>query len=76
MFDRRGSDALGAVRQGRWTIAEPRSVPVMIDGDLDGLLDELDRPLLSGFMTAGYSALGRFIFLAAQARGGGPPRPV
>ncbi len=28
------------------------------------LLVELDRPLTPGFMTAGYTALGRYIFLA------------
>jgi hypothetical protein len=49
---------------------------VIIDGDLQGLLAELDRPLMPGFMTAGYSALGRFIFLAAQARAADPPRAV
>jgi|GEM_PF-4923001 len=29
------------------------------------LLRELDRPLTPGFMTAGYAALGRYLYLAA-----------
>lgn len=71
-----GSNALSAVRQGRWRIVEAPPAAVLVDGDLRGLLTELERPLVPGFMTAGYSALGRFIFLAAQARASQPPRPV
>lgn len=32
----------------------------------DLLLGELDRPLTPGFMTAGYTALGRYIFLCQR----------
>lgn len=39
------------------------------DAELRALVAELDQPLMPGFMTAGYGALGRYIFLAAQARG-------
>jgi hypothetical protein len=34
---------------------------------LPSLLVELDSPLTPGFMTAGYTALGRYIFLATCA---------
>ena len=71
-----GSNALSAARQGRWRIVEARAAALIVDNDLHGLLTELERPLMPGFMTAGYSALGRFIFLAAQARASQPPRAV
>lgn len=47
-----------------------RTAPIEASDDIQlrQLIDEVDRPLLPGFMTAGYSALGRFIFLAAQSR--------
>ena len=44
--------------------------------ELRSLIAEVDRPLMPGFMTAGYSALGRFIFLATQARGHGERWPA
>ena len=36
--------------------------------ELHQLIGELDRPLIRGFVTAGYGALGRFAFLATEAR--------
>ena len=65
---------MGAARNGRWTTAEARVPASEADGDLHGLLTELDRPLMPGFMTAGYSELGRYIFLAAQMHDGEPLR--
>ena len=44
--------------------------------ELRTLIAEIDRPLMPGFMTAGYSALGRFIFLASQSRGHGDRWPA
>ncbi len=32
------------------------------------LVRELDRPLMPGFMTAGYAALGRYIYLTRHDR--------
>jgi hypothetical protein len=59
---------VNAARYGRWENGMAAVVETA-DADLRRLLDEVDRPLMPGFMTAGYSALGRFIFLAAQSRG-------
>lgn len=47
---------------------QQRRMVTAADAELRALLAELDEPLMSGFMTAGYGALGRYIFLAAQAR--------
>ena len=60
---------MNAARYGRWIVDdEPRAV---VGAELRGLMRELERPLMPGFMTAGYSALGRYIFLAAQSRSTG-----
>ena len=64
-----GCVAVNAARYGRWESGMAAVVETAADADLRQLLDEVDRPLMAGFMTAGYSALGRFIFLAAQSRG-------
>jgi hypothetical protein len=60
---------VNAARYGRWIVDDARGRGAVADAELRSLVGELDRPLMPGFMTAGYSALGRFIFLAAQSRG-------
>lgn len=67
---------MNAARYGGWIVNDARGRGAVADAELRGLIGELDRPLMPGFMTAGYSALGRYIFLAAQSRGpqtGGTP---
>jgi hypothetical protein len=60
---------VNAARYGRWIVDdEPMKGAA---AELHNLIGELDRPLMPGFMTAGYSALGRYIFLAAQSRSAG-----
>ena len=59
---------MNAARYGRWIVDDEPETGAAADTELHGLIGELDRPLLPGFMTAGYSALGRYIFLAAQSR--------
>lgn len=58
---------MNAARYGRWIVDDGPGTGAA--AELHGLIGELDRPLMPGFMTAGYSALGRYIFLAAQSRG-------
>lgn len=59
---------MNAARYGRWIVDDGPGTGAAADTELHGLIGELDRPLMPGFMTAGYSALGRYIFLAAQSR--------
>jgi hypothetical protein len=60
-----GGIVVNAARYGKWIVDdEPATVA---DAELRSLIGELERPLMAGFMTAGYSALGRYIFLAAQS---------
>lgn len=59
---------MNAARYGRWIVDDEPSKGAAADAELNCLVGELDRPLMPGFMTAGYSALGRYIFLAAQSR--------
>lgn len=61
---------MNAARYGRWIVDDEPGAGAVAAAELHGLIGELDRPLMPGFMTAGYSALGRYIFLAAQSRGG------
>ena len=63
---------MSAARYGRWIIDDAHGSPGTDPTELRQLVDELERPLMPGFMTAGYSALGRYIFLAAESRGRGP----
>lgn len=65
---------MNAARYGRWIVDDEPMTGAAADAELHGLIGELDRPLMPGFMTAGYSALGRYIFLAAQSRSA-PSRP-
>ena len=64
-----GRIVVSAARYGKWIVNDARGRGAVADAELRGLIGELDRPLMPGFMTAGYSALGRYIFLAAQSRG-------
>lgn len=66
---------MSAARYGRWITDDAYASATSDPTELRQLVDELERPLMPGFMTAGYSALGRYIFLAAESRGRGP-RPV
>ena len=66
---------MGSARH-KWQVIhgkpDPRSA---IEAELRELLTELDRPLMSGFMAAGYSALGRYLFLSTMKRDSRDCRP-
>lgn len=63
-----GRIVVNAARYGKWIVDDERGSSAVAAAELRSLIGELDRPLMPGFMTAGYSALGRYIFLAAQSR--------
>lgn len=65
--NRIGAYAAGVSSEQR--VADSKDRPAGLQEEWFPLMRELDLPLMPGFMTAGYTALGHYIYLA-EATGG------